>query len=95
MELLYPFPAHDLTELLGRYAPDVEIVWAQEEPKNMGAWSYVETCLRELTGRDIAYVGRPRRASPAEGYADVHEVEQNRLTSEAVRVPAKKTAKRR
>ncbi|HEX6135112.1 MAG TPA: 2-oxoglutarate dehydrogenase E1 component [Longimicrobiales bacterium] len=98
VELLYPFPANDLSELLAQHGDGVEIVWAQEEPKNMGAWSYVGTCLRELTGRDITYVGRPRRASPAEGYADVHEEEQKRLTTEAVRIaeaPAKKAARRR
>jgi 2-oxoglutarate dehydrogenase E1 component len=93
MELLYPFPAIDLTRLVAQYGDDVEFVWAQEEPKNMGAWFYVETCFREHTGRDITYVGRPRRASPAEGYADVHEKEQKRLTAEAVR-PAKAAAKK-
>ncbi|HEX6306828.1 MAG TPA: 2-oxoglutarate dehydrogenase E1 component [Longimicrobiales bacterium] len=98
VELLYPFPAGDLAEMLAQYGPDAEIVWAQEEPQNMGAWSYVGTCLHELTGRDITYIGRPRRASPAEGYADVHEEEQKRLTSEAVQVAeasAKKPARRR
>jgi 2-oxoglutarate dehydrogenase E1 component len=97
MELLYPFPSIDLTQLLAQYADDVEFVWAQEEPKNMGAWFYVEPCFRENTGRSIAYIGRPRRASPAEGYADVHEKEQKRLTSEAVRPvkAAKKAARRR
>ncbi|HEX2168047.1 MAG TPA: 2-oxoglutarate dehydrogenase E1 component [Longimicrobiales bacterium] len=95
MELLYPFPASDLTSLLADYADDVEFVWAQEEPKNMGAWFYVEPCFRENTGRTITYVGRPRRASPAEGYADVHEKEQKRLTSEAVRPATSKPAARK
>ncbi|MBR9988794.1 MAG: 2-oxoglutarate dehydrogenase E1 component [Gemmatimonadetes bacterium] len=98
MELLYPFPAIDLAGVLEPYGEDVECVWAQEEPQNMGAWFYVEPCFREHTGRDLAYIGRPRRASPAEGYADVHEKEQKRVTGEAVRPAAKsrkKTAKRR
>ncbi|HSK19628.1 MAG TPA: 2-oxoglutarate dehydrogenase E1 component [Longimicrobiales bacterium] len=93
MELLYPFPSTDLKPLLAEYGDDVEFVWVQEEPKNMGAWFYVEPCFREHTGRSISYIGRPRRASPAEGYADVHEKEQKRLTSEAVR-PAKAAAKK-
>ncbi|HSJ32621.1 MAG TPA: 2-oxoglutarate dehydrogenase E1 component [Longimicrobiales bacterium] len=93
MELLYPFPSTDLQPLLAEYGDDVEFVWVQEEPKNMGAWFYVEPCFRENTGRSISYIGRPRRASPAEGYADVHEKEQKRLTSEAVR-PAKAAAKK-
>jgi 2-oxoglutarate dehydrogenase E1 component len=98
MELLYPFPSTDLTTLLAQYGDDVEFVWAQEEPQNMGAWFYVEPCFRQNTGRTISYIGRPRRASPAEGYADVHEKEQKRLTAEAVRPakpPAKKAARRR
>ena len=101
MELLYPFPAIDLAQVIEPYGDDVEYVWAQEEPMNMGAWFYVAPCFREQTGRDITYVGRPRRASPAEGYADVHEKEQKRLTSEAVRpaqpkkAAAKKAARRR
>ncbi|MGH7448126.1 MAG: multifunctional oxoglutarate decarboxylase/oxoglutarate dehydrogenase thiamine pyrophosphate-binding subunit/dihydrolipoyllysine-residue succinyltransferase subunit, partial [Longimicrobiales bacterium] len=86
MELLYPFPATDFGRVLSQYDDDAEIVWAQEEPKNMGAWSFVDRAIRENTGRTVTYVGRPRRASPAEGYADVHEKEQKRLTSEAVRI---------
>jgi 2-oxoglutarate dehydrogenase E1 component len=96
MELLYPFPAIDLERLLEPYADGVEFVWVQEEPQNMGAWFYVAPAFRENTGRDIRYIGRPRRASPAEGYADVHEKEQKRLTSEAVRpAAAQKRARRR
>ena len=94
VELLYPFPAIDLGQVLADYSDDVEFVWAQEEPKNMGAWFYVEPCFREHTGRSISYIGRPRRASPAEGYADVHEQEQKRLTSAAVRPAAKAAAKK-
>jgi 2-oxoglutarate dehydrogenase E1 component len=87
-ELLYPFPASDIREALERYGA-ADIVWTQEEPRNMGAWSYIEPHLRELTGRDPAYVGRPLRASPAEGHAEAHEAEQKRITSEAVRSPVK------
>src|SRR5690606_9276370 len=95
MELLYPFPAIDLGSVLESYGADVEFVWAQEEPKNMGAWFYIEPCFREQTGRSISYIGRPRRASPAEGYADVHEKEQKRLTAEAVRPAAGTPSKRK
>jgi 2-oxoglutarate dehydrogenase E1 component len=95
MELLYPFPAIDLEGLLEPYADGVEFVWVQEEPQNMGAWFHVAPSFRESTGRDIRYIGRPRRASPAEGYADVHEKEQKRLTSEAVRPAAAQKRARR
>src|SRR5690606_1588484 len=83
-ELLYPFSAKEIQDVLGRYADDVEIVWAQEEPRNMGAWTFVAPRLIRLVGRDVGYIGRPPRASPAEGYADSHEKEQRRITTEAV-----------
>jgi hypothetical protein len=58
-----------------------------EEPKNMGAWSYMEPRLRDLLGQmerllPIRYIGRPERASPAEGYADRHAAEQARIIAE-------------
>ncbi|HSJ10759.1 MAG TPA: 2-oxoglutarate dehydrogenase E1 component [Longimicrobiales bacterium] len=92
MELLYPFPATELAAALEPFGANVEIAWVQEEPQNMGAWSYVAPRLREQTGKDPLYIGRQVRASPAEGYADVHEKEQNRIVSEAVSV--KKTARK-
>jgi 2-oxoglutarate dehydrogenase E1 component len=85
VELLYPFPALEVTAVLDRYGSDTELVWAQEEPQNMGAWSFVAPRLRELTGREAEYVGRPMRASPAEGYSDAHEAEQQRITADALR----------
>jgi 2-oxoglutarate dehydrogenase E1 component len=94
IELLYPFPAAELGALLGTFADSTEIVWAQEEPQNMGAWSFVAPRIREVAGRDPGYIGRPPRASPAEGYADAHEKEQKRITGEAVK-PAPKAARRR
>jgi 2-oxoglutarate dehydrogenase E1 component len=87
-ELLYPFPAGELRAALERYEDDVDLVWAQEEPENMGAWTFVAPRLRELTGRDVGYVGRPLRASPAEGYADAHETEQRRIIGAALGAPA-------
>jgi len=59
-------------------------VWAQEEPKNMGAWTYVAPRLRVSTGNSliVRYVGRPERASPAEGYKSSHDAEQQRIVSE-------------
>jgi 2-oxoglutarate dehydrogenase E1 component len=84
LELLAPFPAEALTAVLGRYPNLSEIVWVQEEPRNMGAWSYVEPRLRELlTALDrllpIAYIGRPERASPAEGSPERHAAEHARI----------------
>jgi 2-oxoglutarate dehydrogenase E1 component len=87
VELLYPFPAGELGRILERYG-DAEIAWVQEEPQNMGAWSFMAPRLRELTGRDPVYAGRPMRASPAEGYAEAHEAEQRRIIGEALSAPA-------
>jgi 2-oxoglutarate dehydrogenase E1 component len=84
LEQLYPFPAEGLGEVLGRYKGAREVVWLQEEPRNMGAWAYVAPRLRELLGpkTPLGYVGRPERASPAEGWADVHAAEQRRILDE-------------
>jgi 2-oxoglutarate dehydrogenase E1 component len=63
------------------YANVEEVVWAQEEPKNMGAWTYVQPRLRASVGTliPLRYLGRPERASPAEGYKNWHDAEQARI----------------
>jgi 2-oxoglutarate dehydrogenase E1 component len=85
VEMLYPFPAAEITAVLERYSGATEIVWAQEEPRNMGAWQFVEPRIRDIAGdRALRYAGRPRRAAPAEGYLNVHEAEQKRLVADAL-----------
>jgi 2-oxoglutarate dehydrogenase E1 component len=80
VEELYPFPVEELRALLGRYRRVKEIVWLQEEPRNMGGWFFVAPRLRELIGeRELRYVGRPEMASPAEGWGHAHAVEQRRI----------------
>jgi 2-oxoglutarate dehydrogenase E1 component len=87
VEELYPWPAEELSALLGSYASAREIVWAQEEPQNMGAWTFAAPRLRALAGdRAVSYVGRPERASPAEGYESAHKAEQARIVAEALAV---------
>jgi 2-oxoglutarate dehydrogenase E1 component len=85
VEELHPFPAEQLRDVLAGYPGLGEVVWLQEEPRNMGAWSYVAPRLQELVGREtpVRYVGRPERASPAEGSSDVHAEEQSRIVAEA------------
>jgi 2-oxoglutarate dehydrogenase E1 component len=80
-ELLYPFAKEQLTELIGSYPNLREIVWVQEEPRNMGAWSVMQRRLPDLLpeGVELGYVGRPPRASPGEGYAVAHTKEQERI----------------
>ena len=76
--------------MLERYPAVTDVVWAQEEPRNMGAWTYAAPRLRVSTGNQLAvrYVGRPERASPAEGYLAAHNAEQARIVSEVLTVPA-------
>jgi 2-oxoglutarate dehydrogenase E1 component len=86
LEQLYSFPWTEMRAVLGRYGHLEELVWVQEEPRNMGAWSYLEPKLRELApaGVEVVYVGRPERASPAEGYPAAHTAEQSRIIREAL-----------
>ncbi|MDH4132680.1 MAG: thiamine pyrophosphate-dependent enzyme, partial [Gemmatimonadota bacterium] len=86
LEQLYRFPAAELRTVLGHYQHLTEIVWAQEEPRNMGPWTFVEPRLREVlpASLPLRYVGRPDRASPAEGYPSAHATEQHRIVGEAV-----------
>src|SRR5574338_575235 len=86
VEQLYPFPDRELQTVLGRYPKLAEIVWTQEEPRNMGAWRYAEPYLRRLLGDGVTlqYAGRPDRASPAEGYASAHVAEQARIVKEGL-----------
>jgi 2-oxoglutarate dehydrogenase E1 component len=89
MEQLYPFPGDVLSDLLAEYGSD-DVVWAQEEPRNMGVWTFIEPRVRELIGHSLPYVGRPERASPAEGFAEDHEREQNRIVDQALAASQKK-----
>jgi 2-oxoglutarate dehydrogenase E1 component len=93
---LYPWPGADVAAVVDRYPNLEDVVWAQEEPKNMGAWTYVAPQLRVATGNmlTIRYIGRPERASPAEGYSEAHKVEQKRIVSEVLTV-APSNAKRK
>ena len=86
IEQLYTFPWEEIRAVLSHYRGATTIVWAQEEPQNMGAWRFLEPKLRELlpAGAELEYVGRPERASPAEGYPAAHTAEQSRIVSEAL-----------
>jgi 2-oxoglutarate dehydrogenase E1 component len=86
VEELYPFPESQLRAVIDRFDKAEEFVWLQEEPQNMGAWGYIQPRLRALLGDagTLEYIGRPERASPAEGFATDHEDEQARIVTEAV-----------
>jgi 2-oxoglutarate dehydrogenase E1 component len=85
VELLYPFPRTELEQLLASYPNLTEVVWLQEEPQNMGAWSYIWRRLAALLpeGLPLRYIGRPERAATAEGSASVHAREQKRIVEAA------------
>ncbi len=88
LEQFYPFPAKKLSEVFASYPNAAEIIWTQEEPHNMGAWSFVEPRLRGITpeGADLRYIGRPASASPATGSYAIHNLEQNKLVTDSLNI---------
>jgi len=86
VELLYPFAQAQIAALVRSYPNLKRVVWAQEEPKNMGAWSVMFRRLPEILGEgiELGYVGRPPRASPSEGYPAAHRLEQERIVLTAL-----------
>ena len=86
LEELYPFPKDALSELIAGYPGLEEVIWVQEEPRNMGGLTYVGPRLRAVVPRNIPLrqVSRPERASPAEGSAKDHVREQSRIVHEAL-----------
>ncbi len=86
VELLYPFPERNIRELIGRYPNLKDVVWVQEEPRNMGARAHMFPRLMQIMPEGIrfGYVGRPERASPGEGYPAAHISEQSRIVRTAL-----------
>ncbi len=86
VELLYPFAKEQLSEVIASYPSLKELVWTQEEPRNMGAWKVMSRRLPEVLpeGVELGYVGRPTRASPGEGYSVSHAREQERIVLTAL-----------
>ncbi len=85
VEQLYPYPRAELTAALTRFVGANSLVWAQEEPTNMGAWPFMRPLLAEITaGRLLPrYAGRAESASPATGSIESHELEQKMILDEA------------
>lgn len=81
VEQLYPVREDDLREIISRYTHVEEVVWAQEEPENAGAWEFMRPHLMKLieARAPLRYIGRPRRSSPAEGSSAWHTVNQEAL----------------
>jgi 2-oxoglutarate dehydrogenase E1 component len=89
IELLYPFPEERVQETIEGYPNIREILWVQEEPKNMGAWTFMEPRLRKILRKitegevPITYVGKPARPSPAQGSARFHKEEHAKIVRAA------------
>jgi 2-oxoglutarate dehydrogenase E1 component len=86
VEQLYPLPEQEIQEVIANYKNLKEIVWMQEEPSNMGAWSYMFPRLQALLPNKVKlrYIGRSEQASPAEGHATDHNSEQARILNETM-----------
>ncbi|HVB23183.1 MAG TPA: 2-oxoglutarate dehydrogenase E1 component [Ktedonobacteraceae bacterium] len=85
VEMLYPFPANALKKVIANYPFVQEVIWVQEEPGNMGAWSYMAPHLTSLLGSKtgISVIARPDRASPAAGFWDLYIAEQEEIMRQA------------
>ncbi|HEY5046111.1 MAG TPA: thiamine pyrophosphate-dependent enzyme, partial [Solirubrobacteraceae bacterium] len=86
VELLYPFPEGQILELMGGYPNLHEVLWVQEEPRNMGARAHMFPRLMQIMPEEMhfGFIGRPERASPGEGYPAAHITEQNRIVTTAI-----------
>ncbi len=85
VEQLYPLPIDSILDLVAAYPKLERLYWVQEEPQNMGAWGSLQRAIGLARPYDIQwdYIGRPRRASPSEGYAGSHQLEQERIVTDA------------
>ncbi len=92
IEQLYPFPAKTLARHLGRFKNATKFVWCQEEPENMGAWSFIEKYIKwtldyvNAKSQEIHYVGRNSSASTATGYMKKHLAQQQEIVTKALTI---------
>ena len=86
LEQFYPFPDKDVKDILAEYSHVDDIVWCQEEPQNMGGWTFVSHRISEQLQdkQSLRYVGRQASASPAAGQVKIHKAEQEKLINEAL-----------
>jgi 2-oxoglutarate dehydrogenase E1 component len=86
VEQLYPFPADVVAEYAARFPNLITVVWAQEEPRNAGAWTFVEPLIEDALGQRPVYAGRAPAAATATGLAKRHASEQKQLIQSALSV---------
>ena len=94
LEQFYPFPAEALRNIFASYPNAAEIVWTQEEPQNMGGWTFVEPRLRSIIAEkaSLQYIGRAASASPATGSYAIHNLEQAKLVTDSLAESADETS---
>ncbi len=86
MEQLYPYHRRKMKEMTAKYANASKIVWCQEEPLNMGGWTFMGPRLQKLTDHKVRYAGRGSAASPSTGSKAIHKREQKDLVEKAFNV---------
>jgi 2-oxoglutarate decarboxylase len=94
LEQFYPFPSSAVSSIIASYPNARSFVWTQEEPQNMGGWTFVEPRFASLLpeGAKLRFVGRAPSASPATGSYTIHNLEQERLVSDSLRVDTETTS---
>ena len=80
IEQLFPFPEKQIIEIQKKYNQKAKVYWVQEEPENMGAWTYI---LRKYRSNIDAGIYRPPSASPATGFSKIHQQEQQEIVNKA------------
>ncbi len=87
IEQLYPLHKDKLSHILKGYKKLKSVIWCQEEPENMGAWMFIKYNIENLLGKSVElhYAGRPAHASPANGYAHLHAIQQQKLIHKALK----------
>ena len=90
IEQLYPLNEALLKKILEGFDPGAEFIWCQEEPQNMGAWTFIAPALRHLLGKEVRYAGREAAASPAPGSSALFQLEQEQLIAAALGIEARK-----
>ncbi|MFL6373101.1 MAG: multifunctional oxoglutarate decarboxylase/oxoglutarate dehydrogenase thiamine pyrophosphate-binding subunit/dihydrolipoyllysine-residue succinyltransferase subunit, partial [Pyrinomonadaceae bacterium] len=94
LEQFYPFPKSALSKIFASYPNATEFIWTQEEPQNMGGWMFVESRIEDVLPEDkhLRYVGRAASASPATGSYTIHNLEQEKLVSNSLKIDTDTTA---
>jgi 2-oxoglutarate dehydrogenase complex dehydrogenase (E1) component-like enzyme len=87
IEQLYPFPERALKDVFDRYPNLSEVVWVQEEPRNMGAWRFAQAMLKERLDIEVTYIGRESKPSPAVASEKMHKQEQEKIMITALGLP--------